>query len=117
MLQEKNNQILASWTTTQFLHHEKSAAWFWTLGIISAGIIIMSLLIKNYFFVLIVVLLTFLIYIQAKKHPRKIKIILSEKSLFIDEKEYEYNEFKSFWVFDDPELNYINLIRKKQNNP
>ncbi len=115
--QENNNQILVSWTTPEFVQQDKSPAWFWALGIICVALAIVSLLMKNYFFILIIALSAFLIYIQAKKQPRKIEIKISSKKLTIDEKDYEYSEFKSFWIFDDPQLHYLNLVSKKLIQP
>ena len=114
---QKENLILLSWFAPEFVKHEKSAPWFWVLGIMSLAMIIISLIMKNFLFVLIVVLAAFLIYIQAKKHPRKIKIFLTEKGITIEEKNYDWKEFRSFWIFQEPEIKSLSLISKKITQP
>ncbi len=115
--QEKNSEILFSWTTPEFIQGEKSTGWFWALGIISLAMIVVSLLMKNFLFALIIVLATFLIYIQAKKHPRKIKITLTEKGVTIEEKNYDWSDFRSFWIFEAPEIRSLSLLSKKITQP
>lgn len=114
--QQKNNAVLTSWTAPEFIKYDKGRGWFITLGIISLGLIFIAFFMKNFLFALIIVLTTFLIYAQGSRRPRKIKFAISDKGILIDQKEYFYNEFKSFWIFEEPER-ILSLMTKKLTQP
>jgi hypothetical protein len=117
MQEEKNNSILLSWTAPEFIKHEKSAGWFWALGIIGVALVVVSLMMQNYLFILIVILAAFLIYIQAKKRPTNIRVTLTNKGIIINDKEYAYSDLRSFWIFEEPEIECLSLISKKLTQP
>ena len=114
--QQKNNSLYISWTAPEFIRYEKSRGWFIAIGIFGSLLIIAALFMKNYLFVLIIVLAAFLIYVQGARHPRKIKFVISDHGIEIDEKEYLWNEFKSFWIFEEPDK-ILSLLTKKITQP
>lgn len=114
--QQKNIPFYISWTAPEFIRYEKSHGWFIAIGIFGFLLVIVALFMKNYLFVLIIVLATFLIYIQGARHPRKIKFVISDHGIEIDEKEYLWSEFKSFWIFEEPDK-ILSLLTKKITQP
>ncbi|MBU1102566.1 hypothetical protein KJ853_02825 [Patescibacteria group bacterium] len=116
-IKPKDNSTLISWTAPEFIRYEKSKGWFAAFWLISAAFVIASLLMENYLFTLIIFLAAFLIYVQAMKRPRKINFAISDEKIIIDGKEYLYNDFMSFWIFEKPEINYLSLLSKKMLQP
>jgi len=114
---KKNDDVFISWVAPEFTRYEKSKIWFILLGIISATLIIIALLMKNFLFALIIFMAAFLIYVQGLKHPRKIKFTISEEGLTIDEKTFHYSELKSFWIFEEPGIRILSVITKKLIQP
>ena len=115
--QQKNNSIFISWTAPEFIQYEKGRSWFVMLAIISAALVIIALLMQNYLFALIIVMAAFLIYVQAAKRPKEITFMISSEGITIDEKTYPFGEFRSFWIFEEPELRYANLLSKRLTQP
>jgi len=117
--QQKNDSILISWQAPEFIRHEKSRSWFIVLGILSALLIIVTYLMKNYLFILIIVLAAFLIFVQAKKYPRKIKFEITNDGITIDQEKYSFSDFKSFWIFEEeePQMQFLSLLTKKLTQP
>ncbi len=117
-MENQQSKILFSWTAPEFIHYEKTQAWFIGLGIITAILCVSSLLMKNYFFALLILLASFLIYIHAQKRPRRIKIELTEESIIIDKHlNIAYKDVSSFWIFDEPENHSLSLLTKKVIHP
>ncbi len=106
-------KIAVSWTTPEFTYHQKSSGWLAALAIITLALFAIAMLMQNYIFALLILLLSFLVYIQALRKPPKIKIVISEKGIGIQENFYQYKELKSFWLFDDPEIRILSVESKK----
>ncbi len=117
-MENKPNQILLSWTAPEFIRYEKTRGWFIALGIIAAGFFIISILMKNYFFALLVPIASFLIYIHAQKHPRKITVKITGEGIDLgDNLSLSYKEIISFWIFEEPEIRSLSLETKKFLQP
>ena len=114
---QKNNEFSISWAAPEFVRYEKSQGWFIALAIIGLALIAVALLTQNYLFALIIIMATFLIYIQAKKHPRKINFAISDKGVDVDGKRYFHNELKSFWIFEDSAPPILSILTKKIIQP
>lgn len=115
--QKNKKEVLASWTTPEFIHYEKSPGWFIVFILIAAAFLIAALLMKNYIFGLLVLLASFLIYTQALKKPPEIKITISQEGVFIQNALYAYKDLKSFWLFENPEIMALSLESKKILSP
>lgn len=106
------------WTGYEFEYKERTADWFWAVGIIFVCITIVSFLYGNAIFGLFILLSGIMVLINSNKPPRLINYELTTNGLMIDDKLYPYIDFKTFWVteskFDSPKL----LLRtNKITNP
>ena len=106
------------WTGYEFEYKEKTADWFWAVGIIIVCICIVSFLYDNAIFGLFILLAGITVLMNAKNPPRPIDYELTEKGLMINDKLYPHLDFKTFWVleskFEAPKL----LLRtNKITNP
>lgn len=117
-MEQESNETILSWTAPEFVYYEKSEAWFAVFGILAAALLVVSLLMKNYFFALLVPIASFLIYVYAKKHPRKITVKLTEERIHIGEYfSLAHKEITSFWIFEEMETKILSLETKKALYP
>ena len=116
-MQTHQKKILLSWTAPEFTRHEKSPAWFITLGVIIGLFFIAALLMQNYFFALLVLLAGGLIYIHALKHPRTLTFSLTEEGFKVGDRLFPLQELKSFWVFEDQEILILSIETTKALYP
>lgn len=106
------------WTAPEFTKYKKSKKWFIFLWVISVALIITALAFANILLAIAILLACFVIYIYAKKEPKKINFLISEKGVKIDDKWHEYNDLKSFWIFyDPPEISELSLRSQKMTMP
>lgn len=111
-------QDVISWEASESVHHEKDMTWF--VGIIAAGLLLVSLaifLIKSITFTVLIVVMVVALLILAKRPPRVLRYQLSERGIMINQKSYEFHEFRSFGVVQDGPFYYIVLLPIKRFMP
>ncbi len=108
---EKESEPEINWQIEEPDHLPKNAEWFWALGILALALIVFSIILKNYLLIIIVALATFVIYARKNKRHELIDFRLDNQGLHIDSKFYSYENFESFWIFQDNEIAFRNKRR------
>ncbi len=121
-VQEKTGDFVnfqpLEWSAPEFTKYQKDVIWFLIGGAIGLGLLIFSLLNKNFIFALIVILSAFSLYVWSQKEPRKIKFVINVKGIMIDNACYNFDNLKSFWIFyEPPEVKFLSLESKKTIMP
>lgn len=91
-----------SWLAPEYQHYPKSKDWFWTIGIISAILIVAALLFRNFLFATLVALAGFAFALFSARRPRTMRFMLSAKGILIHQTLYSYEHLKSFWIYYEP---------------
>lgn len=100
------------WQALEYEEKERSADWFWALGVIIVASSIASIIFSNYFFALLLVIGGSMLAYYAVKKPDMVNYILTEKGLKINTQFYPYKNIKSFWVHEDTrEVLFIKIER------
>ncbi|OGI68940.1 hypothetical protein A3A05_02380 [Candidatus Nomurabacteria bacterium RIFCSPLOWO2_01_FULL_41_12] len=86
------------WSALEYEERERSADWFWALGIITLTASLTSIIYGNYFFAALIILSGILLGFFATKQPDMVPYELNEKGLKIRTRLYPYENIKSFWV-------------------
>jgi hypothetical protein len=86
------------WSALEYEEKERSADWFWALGIIVITSSIASVIYGNYFFAVLLLLSGLLLGYFAIKKPEVIVYELNNQGLKIRNRVYPYENIKSFWV-------------------
>ncbi len=117
-MDKENNEILISWTAQEFIEKKKGRAWFIVLGIVALALFVTGIIMKNYIFSIIIALASFLIFIQALRRPQKIKTEIFEDRVVINNLfKIIFKEIKSFWIFEETDLNTLCLETSKLAQP
>ena len=87
-----------SWSAPEYEERERSADWFWALGVIVVTSTAASIIYSNYFLAVLLVLSGILLGFFARKKPEIITYELSEKGLKVGTRFYPHENTKSFWV-------------------
>lgn len=91
------------WSAYEHEHIERSADWFWALGIIAASIALVSILFHNLFFAVIVVIAAAVLGMIANIPPDLTEFELSDKGVRTGDTLHRFEEIISFWVEEDRE--------------
>ncbi len=106
-----------SWQAYEHHHGEKSTDWFWTVGIITVGGIILSLFFQNFLFAIILALFTVNSFLMVKRKPQLLNFEIMRKGIRAEHVVYPHSLFESFWVDDGEHEDKIILRSKKPLSP
>ncbi len=95
-----HQHALFAWEGSEYRFEDKSADWYWALGIIATGATIASLLFNNVLLAVLVVTAAFAIAIHAAKHPRVHRFSLTGDGIAIDGNFYAFKNMLSFSILE-----------------
>ena len=90
-----------TWETFDHIKEERSSDWFWVVGIIAVGMIVLAIFFGNILFALLIALAVFSSFMLVSSVPRIINYEVSRKGLLIKDILYPYSTLESFWVVDE----------------
>ena len=108
-----------TWTAQEYVHLDKSPLWFVIFIFVVLGFIAVDiLLLKSYTFSVLVVVMAIAVVIYTRRPPRTLTYALSaQQGLYVGERLYLFDEFKSFGLIRDNEHHSIMLIPRKRFSP
>jgi hypothetical protein len=109
---------LIQWNASEFIHHQKNTGWFFPLVIASIVLIVgIFFLTKDILATLVILLgcVTFGMY--ARQKPRTLTYTLLPTSIKIGNKNYSYDDFKTFSIVQEGPLYSIFLQPIKRFMP
>lgn len=106
-----------SWRASEYIHHEKQFAWYAGLAILAVALVALAIIMEMWTFaVLIVVMAVALIYLGIRP-PAIVTYQLSADEIMIDNKRFEYRDFRSFGILQDGPLYSVVLAPNKRFMP
>ncbi len=87
-----------SWTTKEYFHQEKTADWYWVVGIVTISIALISIILNNVIFAILVIVSSFTLSLFASRKPEDIKITVDQKGVTVGKTQYPYINLDSFWI-------------------
>jgi hypothetical protein len=102
-----------SWQHHEHAHIERSVDWFWSVGIITTGALILCIFFKLFLFAIIIILFVFLAFNNARRKPPLLRFEINRKGVRAGNTLYPYSMLESFWV-EDTEFRDVILFRSKK---
>ena len=88
------------WKAPEYIYKEKTADWYWIVGIVSVSVAIISVILNNPIFGLLIIISAFTLSLYATRRPEIVTIKINELGVRIGRTDYPYSELESFWVED-----------------
>ncbi len=88
------------WHGKEYASEEKSADWYWAIGIAAVGLIVVSILINNLLLGLLIAVAAVVLSLQAAKRPRIHRFTITERGVGIDTHFYEFSDMLHFSVLE-----------------
>lgn len=98
------------WSAYEHEYIERSADWFWALGIVAISIAVTSILFSNVLFAILIILAAFTIGLLARTPPELIEFEISHRGIRVGGTLHRYNEIISFWVEDEHDAPPLLLV-------
>ncbi|HVX90085.1 MAG TPA: hypothetical protein VHC20_00275 [Candidatus Paceibacterota bacterium] len=92
------------WEGTEYTFKEKTADWYWAVGIIAVAAAIASLLFGNVILAILIIVAAASVAIAAAKQPRAHRFAVTEQGLTIGDRLYPYDTMLHYSV-----LEYVDL--------
>lgn len=87
-----------SWKAPEHMHTEKSADWYWIVGIISVTLAVISILLGNTLFAVLILVSVFTLTLYSSKKPAIVHIELLPQGVKMHDLLYLYTNLESFWI-------------------
>ena len=86
------------WNAYEYLYKEKTADWYWIVGIITISIALIAIILNNIIFAVLIIISFFTLSLFASKKPEIIPVEINNSGIIIDRTYYPYANIESFWV-------------------
>lgn len=98
------SQTLHSWTFREYVNPDRKGSWYLWAGLIFAILLLYAVLTANFLFGLIIIMATVIMFVYHHKQETEVKISIQTGGILIDDKLYDFKDFKNFWLVYEPPL-------------
>ena len=88
------------WHGKEYASEDKTADWYWAVGIIAVALMIACVLFSNLLLALVVLAAAVAVCLQAAKHPRIHRFTITERGVGVDNRFYEFDNMLHFSVLE-----------------
>jgi hypothetical protein len=114
----KTSLPLIKWEAPEYDYIPKSNNWFWSVIIITIGLVFASFLLGNMLFAILVMISGLTIILYGARMPRKISFSFTSRGLIIEKRLYLYENLRSFWIqYEPPHKKLLAIVPKKHLMP
>ena len=102
------------WEAHEIDFQQKSADWFWAVGIIGLALAVVAAFFKDFLFSIFIVLAAFTIMLHGARSAKKLTIKISSQGVRINNELFPINHLKSFWIDEEQEQTWL-IIHSDQS--
>jgi len=108
-----------TWTAQEYVHLDRNGLWYVLFVLVALSFIAVDFFfLKSWTFSALVIVMAVAIVVYIRRPPRSLTYALSgAQGLYIGEKLYHLDDFKSFGIINDAGNNSIMLIPRKRFSP
>ena len=103
-----------AWQMYEFDFVEKSADWYWALGIVAVAGAVASTYLNNLLFAIIILLAAFAVGMHGNAEPRIMVYRIDRRGLYIDKHLYHFEAVESFWIEEFEHRSSRVLVKSKK---
>jgi len=86
------------WRSPQYIHTDKSNDWYWIVGIITASIALIAIILNNIIFAVLIIVCSFTLSLFAHHKPEVVTNEIGPKGVRKGMMFYPYDHMECFWV-------------------
>lgn len=102
------------WKALEFEYKEKSADWYWTLGIVAVAGTLIAIILGNVLFAVLIIIATFTVALYASKHPKLIDFEISARGIRASHTLHPFSTLESFWIEEGKDESIKLLLTSKK---
>ena len=104
------NITKVEWETEEFDKHKRGAGWYLGLGTILLLALVYTIYIRQWLLSSLIIMIGVSLYLSGRIKPNKIKCSINESGVSIGDKQFGYDQLKTFWFSRTEEGIKLNLI-------
>ena len=89
------------WSAYEHEHIERTPDWYWALGIVTAAVVIICILLHNVLFAVVIVLAATAIALHSRVEPHPATFEISDRGIRTNGMLHRWNEIISFYVEEE----------------
>ncbi len=110
-----DDTALVRWQSTEYLHHERTAAWYIILAVVTLVLMVLAyVLIRSITFTILLPVMAVTLVMYVRRPPAPNDYSVSRKGIHINDKLYTYDQFRSFGVLTHQEHHSVVLVPRKR---
>lgn len=102
------------WEALEYEHFEKTADWYWGLGLIALAAIAGAIYFENLLFATVILLGAFALALYGARAPKMEQFSVTDRGIHIGKTLYPYQTLDSFWVIDTPEEHPVLILKSRK---
>jgi hypothetical protein len=103
-----------SWKAPEYPWKPKSQDWYWTVGIITAALVVTSVILGNALFGVVIGISAFALALFSTRKPKTVSVELGEKGVIVDKTMYLYANLESFGIDETREDDTRLILKSKK---
>ncbi|HEU0080810.1 MAG TPA: hypothetical protein VFQ72_02180 [Candidatus Paceibacterota bacterium] len=103
-----------SWQTPEYIHFEKSNDWYWTVGIITAALVVTAIILGDILFGVVLAIAAFTLAVFASRPPNVVSVEVTDRGVVIGKTLFPYAELESFSVDEEHHHGPRLVLRSKK---
>ena len=110
-----NDEILISWTASEFVEHDKNSSWYLALAGVAVLIsIIVYLFTRQIVSIVLVLIMAVVFGVYGSAKPRVLNYSISARGLTVGNTTHTFDTIKSFSVINEGGMPYIQVLFQKR---
>lgn len=106
------------WQASEYIHQEKNALWFVVFGLVVLVFMAIAVLVMQaWSFAVLIAVMAAAVIVYSQRPPRTLTYTISDKGLYVGDRLYHFEEFKSFGVIHDGLEYSVMLVPVKRFSP
>lgn len=110
-------ETLLTWTTPEFVAHERTIAWYIILVVIVGLFIGGSIYFKSPMAAILFALIGLLVFLYATRKPMTLNVRITEEGVVVNDSLTPYSQIRSFWVFNEPDFQELSIQTSRPMMP
>jgi hypothetical protein len=91
------------WNIPEFHDHKRGKRWYIVALTVMALLILYSVLTSNFLFAIILIVVGITMTLHDRRDTPEVSFEIAENGINIGKQHYSFNQFKSFWMYYEPD--------------
>ena len=107
-----------AWQYKELSYGKKGVVWYVSFGVVAVALVLLAVFVfKSVTFAILVPIMSVAIIFLSMRPPSEIRYSISSKGIYVEDRLYDFSEFRAFGVVEDLDRQSIILLPVKRFSP